>query len=782
MDYRTLILAALISVDALPACAIDAVRQHSEHSAIFEPVRNVSANYIWKPVAIGGGGYITGLDMDSKGKTRVARADVHGAYIWLPAENRWAQLVTSASMPTEFQTQAGADQGVYEVVVAPSQPDRIYLALKGHVFRSDDRGVHFIDMTKHAPFPIIFDANSEFRIYGPFITVDPSDPDFVFLGTPNDGLWRSSDGGANWARVQTVPPAKPLRSVGVQRNPGIISWYELKEGKITGRIWVMSPGNGIYLSKDKGQTFSPLPSLSSSQPTTLTQGEFAKDGTFFGVDIETKSVWKYQNGSWADLTRTKALPLLPFAAIAIQPITSEIFVFDQGGTTYASSDRGISWRWLFHSARVGKEDPPWLPSGYGYFCMSRVRFDPDNADRFWVGSGTGVFYADIPKYLPWIEWTSKTRGIEELVAQDVNQSQNRAPLFAALDFGIFRKEDLDQYSTIRAPTDRRLMAAQQLATAAGYPDFVATNASDTTTFFCCRKDNNGIAAGFSFDAGRSWSKFPTFPTPPGTSPQDPWRMSFGSIAVSTSDPNNIVWEPSFYRAPFVTKDLGKTWTRVTFEGEILPLTGSHRDLWLPRKALVADPVRAGEFYLVHSGNPSNPGLAGLWRSQDGGSLWNKIFNGEIAPVSEHAAKLRAVPGREGDLFFTSAQLVGFDTRLRRSRDGGRTWSALDEVDRVDDVAFGRPAPSSSDPTIFLSGRISGEYGIWRSVDDAKSWTRIATFPIGRLDRVQVMGGDADHFGRIYLGYTGSGFIYGEPSDCKPTPYAFPAQSDCVPTR
>jgi hypothetical protein len=36
------------------------------------------------------------------------------------------------------------NEGVYEVAVAPSDPDRIYMAVHGGVYRSSDRGRSFV--------------------------------------------------------------------------------------------------------------------------------------------------------------------------------------------------------------------------------------------------------------------------------------------------------------------------------------------------------------------------------------------------------------------------------------------------------------------------------------------------------------------------------------------------------------------------------------------------------------------------------------------------------------
>jgi len=735
--------------------------------------------YLWKPVAIGAGGYITGLSSDDRGVSRVARTDVHGAYIWAPAANRWQQLVTAASMPEADQRQNGMNEGVYEIAVAPSDGNRIYMVIKGFVYRSVDRGAHWARPAEQPPFPVALNANGEFRRYGPFMAVSPRNPDLVLFGTPAAGLWRSADGGVHWSRVASVPSSTDKRPAPGVQAPGNLIWFERGAGRTpTGRIWVMSPGNGMYVSSDNGVTFSAQTTDGGERPMSLARGAFAPDGTFFGVDPAGKEVWRYRGGRWSTMTEAAALSPRAFAAVAITP-DGAIYVFDEGGRTFRSNNGGDSWWPLKRSSSAGDGDPPWLRvSNQGYFATADVEPDPVDPKRLWVAAGTGVYTASVAPSDFSLQWVSQSRGIEELVATDVVQPPGGAPLFAALDFGVRVRDDLDHFSTGYGPRERVLIAVQQVDWSPADPHFLVTNASDTR-LHCCAEDGQSVLAGFSQDGGQSWTRFATLPQPPGTSPGDPWRMSFGTIAVSANDTKNIVWEPSFNRSPFYTMDRGVTWNRVVLAGEKLPFTGSHQSYFLPRKTLAADRVLPGVFYLVHSGEGANAALTGVWRTADGGAHWQRVYTGEIAPMSRFAAKLRAVPGKAGHLFFTSGVGDAPDTVLRRSTDGGAHWSRVDGVDHVDDVAFGRAARAGAYPTIFISGKVHGVYGIWRSVDDAASWQRVAGFPLGRLDQVTAMDADKDVFGRVYIGYMGSGWLYGEPAPCTIAPFRAGADSDCA---
>jgi photosystem II stability/assembly factor-like uncharacterized protein len=731
--------------------------------------------YQWSRVAIGGGGFITGLAMDTAGKTLVARTDVYGAYVWSQGDNRWHQLVTAASMPPGDRMQDGVAQGVYEVAVAPSKPERIYMAVKGRIYRSDDRGAHF-EAPQSGPFPVSWDANSAWRLQGPFLAVDPANPDVVLLGTPGQGLLRSSDGGRNWQRVASVPanPDADPAAPGAQ-GPGAQVWFEPgQDGKPTGRVFAFATGKGMYVSEDRGASFRPLPS-DGERPTTLSRGAFARNGAFFAADAHGQTVWEYRDGRWRNLVSQANLAAGRYGAVAADRRTDRVLVMDAAGNGYLSADGGKTWSSITHSVVIGEGDPAWLKvSDTPYFSTSDVLFDPARPDRVWLGHGVGVFHADISGGDTHLAWTSQARGIEELVANDVVQTPGQAPLFAAWDFGIHVKHDLNAYSTRFGP-NRYFIAAQQIDWTPADPAFLVTNASDTRP--CCAEDGNAVMAGYSTDGGDTWTKFASLPTPPGTRSDDPWRMAYGTIAVSSGDPDNIVWAPARNRAPFFTKDRGRTWEQVSLPGAVGDAYGSFRHPWYQRKTLTADKAEPGVFYLAHSGEAPNAGLAGLWRSGDGGASWERVYSGEIAPRSDMAAKLRAVPGKAGHLFFTSGVAAG-DTALRRSTDGGRTWSLVPQVNRVDDVGFGKAAASASYPTIYISGQVGGIYGVWRSVDEGRRWQRLVDFPVGTLDQVTVIAGDPNVFGRVYLGYKGSGWIWGEPAPCKAAAPAVFASSQC----
>ena len=77
------------------------------------------------------------------------------------------------------------------------------------------------------------------------------------------------------------------------------------------------------------------------------------------------------------------------------------------------------------------------------------------------------------------------------------------------------------------------------------------------------------------------------------------------------------------------------------------------------------------------------------------------------------------------------------------------------------IGFGAPKPGSgSYPSIYIVGwvKVGGIYtfGIWRSDDHHSSWIKIGDgYPNGNFDQITTVEGDANVYGRVYVGFHGS---------------------------
>lgn len=156
----------------------------------------------WKPLQLGAGGWVTGIDISDDGVTKLIRTDTYGGYRWDGAA--WKQLVTVGSMPPEDRN-TEVSSGIQELMVAPSDHTRAYMSFHGAVYRSTDAGDHWTKTSKR----LVMDSNDPSRTMGERMAIDPVNPDVVYLGT-TDALWRTFDGGATWAKV---PESSDRKSV-----------------------------------------------------------------------------------------------------------------------------------------------------------------------------------------------------------------------------------------------------------------------------------------------------------------------------------------------------------------------------------------------------------------------------------------------------------------------------------------------------------------------------------------------------------------------------------------
>jgi hypothetical protein len=162
-------------------------------TTVVDPV--ASSN--WQTLKVGAGGLITGIDVAADG-TEVIRTDTYGAYIWNGTQ--WQQLVTAASMPAAFVAANFGDtgQGVYEIQIAASNTNILYMMYDGYVFKSTDKGTTWTqtNFAKVTAYP-----NSGGSSSGQKMAIDPNNPNIVYAGSA-DGLFVTTNGGTTWASVR----------------------------------------------------------------------------------------------------------------------------------------------------------------------------------------------------------------------------------------------------------------------------------------------------------------------------------------------------------------------------------------------------------------------------------------------------------------------------------------------------------------------------------------------------------------------------------------------------
>ena len=164
--------------------------------------------YKWKNVQMVGGGFVDGIIFHPTEKGLCyCRTDMGGAYRRNEKTLRWEPLLDWLSYEDVNL------MGIESIALDPSDPNRVYLACgtytapqapNGAILLSGDRGKSF----KRTDVPFKMGANENGRGNGERMAVDPNNGKIIYLGTRNNGLWKSIDRGESWNQVLNFPDIK----------------------------------------------------------------------------------------------------------------------------------------------------------------------------------------------------------------------------------------------------------------------------------------------------------------------------------------------------------------------------------------------------------------------------------------------------------------------------------------------------------------------------------------------------------------------------------------------
>ncbi|MEO1804230.1 MAG: T9SS type A sorting domain-containing protein [Bacteroidota bacterium] len=694
-------------------------------------------SYEWNTLATGAGGWITGLDIHQTGHPIYARSDVGSAYRYNLNSQEWENIVTSTNLPVAdvYWNQYG---GVLSMVSAPSNPDRAYMAYIDAIYTSVNQGEDW-DRTS---FPSMdLSANDDdSKLSGERLAVDPINEEVVYFGTPENGLYRTEDGGVNWESVSMIPNGIPHR--GVRQ---IV--FDHQSGSTNGKtntLYVTVDGEGVYQSVDAGITWSNI-SFNATGPIFL-DSEIDKDGNLYCVGRDSNSqsfgIRRYDGLSWRIVQNNGTT----YLNIAIDPFdTDRVVALSEGFTETALTTNAhtTSPTWSYPTRTLSAPHIPWMAwTESNWFTIGEMAFDPVVPNKLWISDGVGVWNVTNINTVNLI-WNENSKGQEHLVSNDLVINQDGKVITAHWDRPLFLHDDLDTYPSRHQPSNR-FNSSWDMDVSPSNRNFVVAIIEDHR--FCCY-DAEHRNSGFSTDGGLTWTKFPT--QPDASNPDG----IYGNIAIAASDSTNIVWLPTGNQAPYYTNNLGQTWQQAS-----LPNNQGNCCLnfnFVYKKALSADKVLANTFYIYNWENGS------IYVSSDGGALWEERT--ALQDFYGWNAKLSSVQGHASHLWFShgAEQSMGLMQPLKRSTDGGLSWQTINHTSEVLNHAVGAPMPDADYPTIFIQGRVNGDFGYWMSTDEGVNWNNIGKYPKGVYDIASVMEADPDVPSRVYVGFRGNAFVYGQ---------------------
>lgn len=691
-------------------------------------------SYRWDNVAIGGGGYVTAV-VPSRTAPGVAyaRTDVGGAYRWHAGTARWTALLDWVA-----EEEAGL-LGVEAIALDPKDSARLYLLAgteylnggRSMILRSTNYGKSFERIDVSAQFKA--HGNGMGRQNGERLQVDPGSSNVLYAGTRANGLFRSTDSGSTWKRlaglnVTTTPNGNGISFV--MLDPASV-YNGLAQRIVVGVSRFGSTGPAVYQSRDGGASFAPVPGA----PANLMpqRAALASDGKLFITyangagphghwslpePMTQGQIWRHTlaSGAWLNVTPPGAAAAFGGISVAHDNpqklVASTINSWQQqdsayGDRIYTSSNGGASWIDVVQRGFAKDiKGVSWM-AGQSIHWSGSVEFDPFDTRAVWITSGNGIFRTADIGATP-ATWTLSVAGLEETVPLNAVSIPGGPMLSAIGDYDGFRHADLTRSAPMHAPA---------MGTTTGL-DYASRNPNVVV--------RAGAALYYSTDKGASWKRSASA------------RGVKGQVALS-SDGRILLHAPENSALTYRSVDFGNSWSTVA-------------GVDAPNARPVADAVDPLTFYL-YAGTR-------MLVSVDGGAS----FAPRATLPAGGSNIVRAAPGRQGDVWVALN-----DGGLVRSTDGAYSFTRFSNVAKASAVGFGKAAPGSIYPSVYLWGTVGAVRGMFRSTDTGASWTRIndPAHNYGGLANGRFVMGDMNTFGLVYMSTAGRGIAYGIPTTTPP---------------
>jgi photosystem II stability/assembly factor-like uncharacterized protein/outer membrane lipoprotein-sorting protein len=670
-------------------------------------------------------------------------------------------------------------------------------AASGGVWKSQDGATTFTP---------VFDKESVQSIGS--IAIDPSNPMTVWVGSGEswmrnsvsvgDGIYKSTDGGESWTNMGLKNSEHIVRVlVHPQQSDTIYAC-------VPGKLWSESPDRGLYKTTDGGKNWALVLKGAnlSTGCSSVTMDPKNPEIIFAGLWDFRRKAWTFRSGgdgpdapsgsglyrsadggrSWTELTakNNAGLPAKPWGRVEtiVAPSDSKIvytLIESAHSALYRSSDGGKTWE-----ARDHSQSMIWRP-----FYFGRLVVDPKNAEHvFKPGGNLTVSEDGGHSFSPtgggghgdwhdlWIDpenvkhvvagddgglWISQDGGNRWVHAMNLPVSQfyhvavdDRDPYqvygglqdnsswigASAHPGGITNAQwepipNGDGFWTIPDPTDpdavyseaqggnitrfdRRTGSARDIQPKAGYNEKLRFNWNAPIVTSPTQKSTIYLGSQFLFrsrDRGESWERIS-----PDLTTNDPEKQKqelSGGVTVdnSSAEMNTTIYAVS--ESPFdekavwvgtddgnvqLTRDGGKSWKNLT--GNI---PGVPKGSWV--SSVEASRFDASTAYITIDRHAFGDMTPWVFKTSDFGKTWNRIAGPEQGLRGyAHVVKEDAVK--------PSLLFVGTEFGLWISVDGGGSWAQFKGGDfpsvAVRDIQV---HPRDQDLVLATHGR-----GIW-IIDD-----------------------------------------------------------------
>lgn len=478
-------------------------------------------------------------------------------------------------------------------------------------------------------------------------------PSGTFLAGASNGLWRSTDGGANWTQVQGPGGSFPAKQ-----------FYDAKWQAGSNTVYACqgnaASGNGVYKSTDDGTTWvagTGQPGSGTIGKTKLAVSEaqssavYALYGGFGGPGADTAALYRSTDSgaTWTARQSRLVLSQTWYNLVLASSPSNAASVFFGGRDLYRSTDGGSTFAQLS------------LPAGFESDHHA-LTFEPRSSSRLWDGNDHGICRSTNAG----TSWTTANAGLVTTQFYDVAVNNGPTPYWVL--------GGAQDNSTRRWPGSGDWLFAANTGDGTG----AAIDAVNGTRAYS--QNQGGRFFYRSTDSGQTFSVVWS---------TDPARF----VPAFSVDPANGA---HVYRAVNVgirkTTDAGVSWSTIAPQNaisvSISPATGKTA-WWVDKngvyrttndggswqtasafgftvgdsaREILAHPTDANTAFVTFS---SYATVAHVVRTTNLGSTWADV-TGNLPPQPVNAIAINPSD--------TSEWFIGADTGVYRSTNGGTNWT------------------------------------------------------------------------------------------------------------
>ncbi len=222
------------------------------------------------------------------------------------------------------------------------------------------------------------------------ILIDPGNPDNMWTGSVSGGIWKTTDGGANWSPVNDFMASLAIGSMAMDKDTPTTMYAGTGEGFFIKQIY---PGAGIFRTTDGGATWTQIPTTANENFLWVNRMALHPANPSVMLAATRNGLWRSTNvneASIADVKWTKELEVSIIKDVDFDPNDGNNAVASgSNGKAYYSKDGGDSW-----NPAAG------LPRGLGWVNRAEVAYAPSNSEivylSLFITNPTGTkFYKSI---------------------------------------------------------------------------------------------------------------------------------------------------------------------------------------------------------------------------------------------------------------------------------------------------------------------------------------------------------------------------------------------------